>query len=124
MIVSILLACNSESFSDDPFDYDVDTSVEYTLQFSDPKWAVPSASLPNSVTPQASNNNVDIHFFEDVLYMAWRSSPTHFAGTQTDMWIVSSIDMGDTWSYETMIHLETDVREPRFFSINGELQFL
>ena len=69
------------------------------------------------------NNNVDIHFFEDVLYMAWRSSPTHFAGTQTDMWIVSSIDRGDTWSYETMIHLETDVREPRFFSINGELQF-
>ncbi len=123
MIVSILLACNSDSFSDDPFDYDVDTTVEYTPLFSEPKWVVPSEYLPDNVSPQASNNNVDIYLFEDRLYMAWRSSPTHFAGTQTDMWILSSDDMGDTWSFETTIHMETDVREPRFFAMNGELQF-
>ena len=55
--------------------------------------------------------------------MAWRSAPTHFAGDQTDMWIVSSNDMGVNWEYETVIHINTDIREPRFFSMNGELQF-
>jgi hypothetical protein len=123
MLAVLFLSCQQDLQSDDPLDYNVDVSVEYEIQLSPVRWVVPSGNLPSEVTPQASNNNVDIHFFENKLYMAWRSSPTHFAGENTDMWIVSSTDMGENWEFETKIHLETDVREPRFFSMNGVLQF-
>ncbi len=116
------LAC-THTPSDDPADYTVDTSIDYKIKVSEIQWLVPSDSLPPEVTPQASNNNVDIHYFEGKLYVAWRSAPTHFAGEETSMWIISSKDDGLTWDFEHQIAIETDIREPRFLSMNGELQF-
>lgn len=110
--------------SDDPNDYEVDGSVFYRMRVGDPNWVVPSASLPPQVEPQASNNNVDIVLFQERLFLAWRSSPTHFAGEDTEMWVISSADMGNTWSFEHHIALEADVREPRFLVWNGELQLI
>lgn len=128
----LLLACpspeeespNWNTPSDDPFDYEVDTSVDYEIQVSEPHWVVPSNALPNTITPQASNNNVDITFFEDRLFMAWRSGPNHFASDQTVMHVVSSTDMGATWEEEAEIFMGTDMREPRLLNFEGRLQLL
>ncbi|MEC7983742.1 MAG: hypothetical protein VX278_01180, partial [Myxococcota bacterium] len=113
-----------DSPSDDPSDYEVDTTTSYTLQISEPRWVVPSDSLPTGVEEKASNNNVDITFFRDRLYLAWRSSPTHFAGEETEMWVISSPDMGQSWALEHQIALEADVREPRFLVWEDELQLI
>jgi hypothetical protein len=121
----VFCACSADAPptpSDDPNDYDVNTSVEYTLKIGEPRWVVPSAILPEEITPSASNNNVDIVFHDGRLYMAWRSAPTHFASSQTVMWIMSSSDMGETWDFETKIHIGSDMREPRFLSLNNTLQ--
>ena len=109
--------------SDDPAHYQVDTSILYDIETSSPQWIIPGENLPVEITPAASNNNVDIHFFQDRLFIAWRSSPTHFAGDETTMWIMSSADQGATWEYETHIAMDADVREPRFVSSEDMLQF-
>lgn len=70
-----------------------------------------------------SNNNVAAIVFEGRLFMAWRSAPTHFASAETRMFVVSSEDMGVTWSKELTIMVEKDMREPYFLSINGTLLF-
>ena len=121
----LFCACSSGSLntpSDDPNDYLVDTSIEYTIEIGEPRWVVPSALLPEEITPSASNNNVDIIFHQGHLYMAWRSAPTHFASSETIMWVMSSNDMGATWDFETKIHIGADMREPRFLSFNKKLQ--
>ena len=56
---------------DDPDLYRVDSSRTYEIKVSEPRWVVPSASLPAAVTPMAANNNVDIVFFAGRLHMAW-----------------------------------------------------
>ncbi len=131
ILFALLFSCSSSKNqdsltapSDDPSDYSVDESVSYSLTVSEARQVVPGPGLPVEVTEKASNNNVEIHFHGSRLFMAWRSSPTHFAGTETDMWVVSSEDMGQTWDYETRISMETDVREPRFITVKGELQLL
>jgi len=37
---------------------------------------------------QLSNNNVGIAMYEDRIYMGFRTAPTHFAGADTQMYIV------------------------------------
>ncbi len=110
--------------SDDPSDWEVDTSVEYSPVISEPRWVVPSPELPASIEPLPSNNNVDIVFHGNRLFMAWRSSPNHFASAQTVMFVVSSTDGGASWDFEDRIALDADVREPRFLSFEGRLQLL
>jgi hypothetical protein len=110
--------------SDDPADYQVDTSIEYEVVASEPRWVVPSSGLPAEVEPMVSNANVDIIFFEDRLFMAWRSAPYHFASTETKMYIVSSVDSGQNWDFEDLIELQSDMREPRFLSIGDSLQLI
>ncbi len=108
--------------SDDPADYRVDTSKTYKIQVSDPRWVVPSDGLPSQAPAAVSNANVDIQFFGEKLYMAWRAAPFHFAGNETLMHVVSSTDGGHTWDYEATVDKDTDVREPRFLVIDGQLQ--
>ncbi|UCD85448.1 MAG: exo-alpha-sialidase, partial [Deltaproteobacteria bacterium] len=110
--------------SDDPADYDVDTSIEYQVQVSEPRWVVPSEALPAEAPTMASNANVDIIFHTDRLFMAWRTAPEHFASDQVYMLVVSSLDGGKTWEFEHLIDLDTDLREPRFLSYGGKLQLI
>ena len=81
----------------------MDTSVEYEVTVGEPQWVVPSPGLPNEVKVRASNNNVDIEFFEGRLFMGWRTGKTHFADDDVEMVVVSSGDMGKTWRHETTI---------------------
>jgi len=110
--------------SDDPADWVVDTSVEYEVTVSEPQWVVPSPGLPDDVKVRASNNNVDIEFFQGRLYMGWRTGKTHFADDDVEMVVVSSDDMGKTWRHETTIKMGNDVREPRFLQWDGKLQMM
>jgi hypothetical protein len=115
---------NVEVLSDDPADYDVDSSVGYNISVSEPRWVVPSDGLPDDLGLMASNNNVDIMFHEERLFMGFRTGPNHFASEETQMMVVSSLDGGVSWQHELKIELDSDAREPRFLSMNGSLQLI
>lgn len=109
--------------SDDPADYDIDTSAEYEPVLSEPRWVVPSAALPPEVAPQLASNNVAIQLFEDQLFLGFRTAMFHFASRDTVMYVISSTDLGETWEHEQTIALGTDVREPFFYVVNDTLYF-
>ena len=107
--------------SDDPADYQVDTTVEYDLVVSEIQWKIPSTRLPDEVGYAPANNNLDIVFHDGRLFLAWRQAPDHWASADAKMHIVSSIDGGETWDYEASVARDRDVREPRLLSLNGRL---
>jgi hypothetical protein len=80
--------------SDDPGDYEIDSSTSYSVEAGQPIWVVPSEGLPAEVEPMAANNNVDIAFHRGRLYLAWRSAPSHFASKAVKIYIVSCADWG------------------------------
>lgn len=116
----MLLAC-APTPSDDPDDYVVDTTREWTVRATDPRFVVPSSALP--VRTFASNNNVGITYHEGRLFMAFRTAPIHFANVDTRLHVVSSADDGKTWRAETTIQLGSDAREPSLVSFHGKLRF-
>jgi membrane-bound metal-dependent hydrolase YbcI (DUF457 family) len=109
--------------SDDPNDWMVDTSRTYDPVISPPLWVSPGGALPPQVHPLASNNNVGIVFHDGRLFLAFRTSETHFASSNARIYVLSSGDMGLTWTYETEVAMGTDVREPCFLSLPGTLVF-
>ena len=92
-------------------------------ELGDLRWVVPSPEIPAEIVPQASNNNVSIALFNERLFMAWRSSETHFASAGSAMHMVSSEDLGATWDFEASWTLGTDVREPLLYVVGGTLFF-
>ena len=91
-----------------------------TPSFRDVRQVVPSAGLPPEVSPQVSNNNLDITWHDGRIFLAFRTAPTHFASSETVMYVVSSADE-ETWRFEGAFSQETDLREPRFAAIGGNL---
>lgn len=110
--------------SNNPGDWEVDASLSYTHRFSEVRWVVPSAALPSETPIYASNNNVGIHFFQDRLFFAWRTAPTHFAGEDTLLYVISSEDDGSTWEHELSVALGSDAREPLLYDFDGILYFI
>ena len=57
--------------------------------------------------------------------MGFRTAPTHFAGAETQMYIVSTDiqSFPDNWVVETVIYRERDLREPFLLVQNGALHF-
>jgi hypothetical protein len=82
----------------------------------------PSELLPDGVVSQVSHNNLDITWFENRLFFAFRTAPTHFASDEVVMYIVSTTDQQE-WVLEQKIELLRDVREPRFLQVGGKLFF-
>ncbi len=80
----------------------------------------PGPGLPPEVECMASNNNLDLVRFDGRLFFAFRTAPTHFAGTKVRHYIVSSED-GERWDFEAEVFMESDMREPRFLVFNGKL---
>lgn len=97
-----------------------DTS--YCINISKPQWVVPSDGLPNDININNSNNNVSITSFENKIYMAFRTGPTHFASKKTSVYIISSTN-GKAWTQELYLNFERDVREPYLIHINNKLHF-
>jgi len=83
---------------------------------------VPGPGLPAQVNCQRANNNLDIIRFEDRIFLAFRTAPTHFAGTKTRLYIVSTRDQ-KKWDYEAEVFLGSDMREPRFLALGNRLFF-
>lgn len=77
-------------------------------------------AMPPEVASQPAHNNLDVAWHAGRLFFAFRTAPSHFASWQTVLYVVSTTDQ-KTWTYETHVSLETDVREPRFLEVNGEL---
>ena len=92
---------------------------EFDVVASAPRFIIPGDTLPAQFQTFASNNNVDILFYEGRLYLAWRAAPNHFAGPDTHLYIMSSADGGQTWDFEHDIFLGTDMREPRLLAFGG-----
>jgi hypothetical protein len=90
------------------------------VAMSPPEQLVPSPALPPEVVPQTSNNNLDVVEHDGELFFAFRTAPTHFASTETHLYVMSSPD-GDVWQHEATFAMGTDLREPRFLSWNGQL---
>jgi hypothetical protein len=87
----------------------------------DTRRVVPSADLPRSIDVKTANNNLDtVRHSDGRVYLAWRTAPDHFAGSQTVLHVVSSEDERN-WREETQVALGTDLREPRLLSWQGSL---
>jgi hypothetical protein len=84
---------------------------------------VPSQDLPAEASPQSSNNNVSIALHDGLLFMAWRTAPSHFASGEAQIHVVSSGDLGESWAWETTFEVEADLREPLLYEAGGELLF-
>ncbi len=108
--------------SQDPSDWDVDTSVTWVPQLSEPRWAVPDA-MPDDVPTYASNNNVGIVLYDGRLFMGFRTAETHWASENTVIYVVSSPDMGASWEHEATYELGSDAREPLFYVHDDVLTF-
>lgn len=81
---------------------------------------VPSEGLPAEAAVQIAHNNLDVVRHRGRVYLAFRSAPSHFAGTQTTMEVVSSEDE-KTWRFEGRLRTGFDLREPRFLSLGDRL---
>ena len=81
---------------------------------------VPGDGLPAEAVVQPSANNLDIVAHEGAYYFAFRTAPSHFASAETQLHVVRSEDR-ETWTYETTLDLDTDLREPRFLSAGDRL---
>jgi hypothetical protein len=82
---------------------------------------VPSAGLPPEARIRQGNNNLDvIRHTDGRVYLAWRTAPSHFAGKQTAVNVVSSTDE-KSWRFETRFETGRDLREPRFLSLGSRL---
>lgn len=123
----LLAACGAPaptSPSDDPADWPVDESITWQPVLREPRFVVPARDLPPEAKPvMASNNNADILLKDGRLYFGWRTSETHFASANTRMHVLSSGDLGASWTYETSDFLGADLREPHFLSLGGRLFF-
>lgn len=103
--------------SDDPADWEVDPTVDWVPTVSAPTWVVPGEGLP--VTPQPANNNVALALAGGRTFLAWRSAPTHFAGADTELHVVSSATGGAPWEAEATFAVGADLREPAFLVQDG-----
>ena len=63
--------------------------------------------------------------FEDRIFMGFRTAPTHFAGAETQMYIVSTDvqSFPENLTVEALVYREKDLREPYFVAQNGTLYF-
>jgi hypothetical protein len=91
------------------------------VHVGEPEAIVPGASLPKAVDVNRANNNLDVIDHDGRTFLAFRTAPTHFASSETRLYVVSSAD-GRTWSFEASYAVGSDLREPRFFSWRGRLQ--
>ena len=104
--------------SDDPNDYKIDSNFNYYPRLDTVLyWVVPNIEFPINVKTLKSNNNVAIEFFQNRIFVSFRSSSSHFANSTTKMIIISSQD-GEVWDKEDVIEINNDIREPLFGKIN------
>jgi hypothetical protein len=101
----------------------VDGEAAYRPRVSPPIFFHPRRDLPARVPLRDANNNVAIAYFDGRLFVGWRNANSHFPGPSAQMIVMSSTNWGETWTYETSVAIEKDLREPFFVEIAGKLYF-
>ncbi len=88
------------------------------------KWekVIPSEGIPENVQIQKGNNNLDLAYYQDKYYLAFRTAPNHFASKKARIYVLSSKDLRQ-WDFEKVVHLNNDLREPRFAVYKDTLFF-
>jgi hypothetical protein len=82
---------------------------------------VPGPGLPAEAAIDRANDNLEVVRHSDGrVYLAWRTAPSHFAGTRTAINVVSSADE-EHWRFEARFAPGFDLREPRWLSLDGRL---
>ncbi len=74
---------------------------------------------PAGTPTQTSNNNLDVASFGGRTFMAWRTAPTHFASSVTEILVAS--EGADGWRFEGRFSRGTDLREPRLLALEDHL---
>ena len=90
---------------------DIEPTVHLDVSILEQRTVVPSDGLPSDLPLMDANNNLDVIVFQDRVFLAFRTAPTHFASSETLLHIVSSTDE-ITWRHEGTFDLGTDIREP------------
>lgn len=90
------------------------------IALGEPRLVVPSSGLPPEAPLQDANNNLDVVEHGGRVFLAWRTAPMHWASPDARLHVASSVDEV-SWSFETSVFRETDLREPRFLSWSGRL---
>jgi hypothetical protein len=103
-------------------DLQVDPTVGYRVVVSDPIPVVPSAALPRELELQRSNNNLAIALHQGRLFLAFRSAPIHFASPNARIVVLSSPDLGSSWTLESVFSTGQDLREPFLLEVGGQLR--
>lgn len=100
------------------------TYVANSQQITTTEWTrlIPSAAIPKNIKIRHSNNNIDLVFFNNKYYLAFRTAPNHFASRKTKIYILASADL-QKWEYETEFSVNADMREPRFLVYKNSLYF-
>jgi hypothetical protein len=97
-------------------------SITYCPTVNGYQWIVPSKGLHENIEINRSNNNVSIETFDNTIYLAFRTGPTHFASTKVKIYIISSKD-GKEWEEELLLSYDRDIREPYLIEIDNKLHF-
>ena len=96
--------------------------VGVDISIGAPTFVVPSDGIPDSFDVDIANNNLDVVWWRQRFWLAWRTGPYHFAAETVRMYVASSSDLR-TWRAEGEVFLNTDVREPQLVVLNDELLF-
>jgi hypothetical protein len=107
---------------DERLDLDVDPDQRYEIVVSDPVPVVPSPALPAGLEVSRSNNNLAIARHDGRLFLAFRTAPIHFASPNARLVVLSSPDLGRSWSLETTFATGRDLREPFLLEVGGQLR--
>lgn len=91
------------------------------LQVGEPEVLIPGASLPSEARVNRSNNNLDVVEHQGELYLAWRTSITHFASDKSLLQVLKWSVSEQRWLLEAVIETGKDLREPRFLSYQQQL---
>jgi hypothetical protein len=98
----------------------VATVGAHTVEVIDSRRVLPGPEVPSEAATQNSNNNLDVIRHDGRVWLAWRTAPNHFASADTVIHVISSTDE-ENWTFEASFQLDTDLREPRFLSFDGQL---
>src|SRR5262252_5391701 len=102
-------------------DLAVDPALRYRAVVSDPMPVVPSAGLPRGLELSRSNNNLALALHDGRLFLAFRTAPIHFASPKARIAVLSSPDLGRSWTLETTFATGRDLREPFLLEVGGRL---
>jgi hypothetical protein len=117
MCLPVALSLGCQTATDGP----VASDGPLTVEVGAAEQVVPGPGLPDEVSPQNSNNNLDIARDGERLFLAARTAPDHFASPAARLYVISSTDQ-KSWQFETQVQLGSDLREPRLLAFGGKVR--